>query len=98
DLLNAMLKRGNAGDPHWSEPFVRVSNVREIVDYTGASIDNPLIVTRVANNGRYWFAKQTGRVTRVAETSSSATLDVDGTETSLLIITITRHKYWRAAI
>ena len=94
DLLNTMLKRGNAGDPHWSEPFVRISNVREILDYTPTSLS----VTRVPNNGRYWFAKKTGRVLHVTETSSSVTLDVDVTETSLLIITITRHKYWRAAI
>ena len=94
DLLNTMLKRGNAGDPHWSEPFVRISNVREILDYTPTSLS----VTRVPNNGRYWFAKKTGRVLRVTETSSCVTLDVDGTETLLLIITITRHKYWRAAI
>ncbi|PYQ47637.1 MAG: hypothetical protein DMF59_18360 [Acidobacteria bacterium] len=94
DLLNTMLKRGNAGDPHWSEPFVRISNVREILDYTPTSLS----VTRVPNNGRYWFAKKTGRVLHVTETSSSVTLDVDVTETSLLIITITRHKYWRATI
>ena len=98
DLLNAMLKRGNAGDPHWSEPFVRVSNVREVLDYAGASIGNPLTVTRIVNNGRYWFAKTTGKITRATESSSSATLDVAASETSLLIITITRHKYWRAAI
>ncbi|HYS55721.1 MAG TPA: hypothetical protein VER58_18325, partial [Thermoanaerobaculia bacterium] len=98
DLLDAMLKRGNAGDPHWSEPFVRISNVREVLDYAGASIDNPLIVTRVANNGRYWFAKRTGKIVGIAEASSTATLDVEATETSLLIITITRHKYWHATI
>jgi hypothetical protein len=94
DLLNAMLKRGQAGDPHWSEPFTRVSNVREILDYTPGSLS----VTKVPNNGRYWFAKPFARIVRVSETSNSAALDVDAHETSLLIITITRHKYWRATI
>ena len=98
DILNAMMRRGNAGDPHWSDPFVRISNVREILDYREGSIDNPLSVTRVVNPGRFWFARQGGVVTRVAETSNSATVDVETSATALLIITITRHKYWRATI
>jgi hypothetical protein len=115
DILNAMMRRGNAGDPHWSDPFVRISNVREILDYREGSIDNPVTVTRVGNPGRYWFAPAPltrqppallpsgeggaqRRMRGVAETSSSTTLDVETSETALLIITITRHKYWRATI
>src|SRR5205814_4503709 len=39
-----------------------------------------------------------GTITRLSETSSSASLDVETSVTAELIITITRHKYWRATI
>jgi len=98
DLLNAMIRRGDTGDPHWSDPFVALSNVRSILDYREGSIDNPLTITQMPAAGRYWFAKQSGRVLHLDESSSSATLDVDAKPHAFLIITITRHKYWRAAI
>jgi uncharacterized membrane protein YfhO len=72
--------------------------VRTVLDYREGSIDNPLTITRVANPGRYWFEKRSGRVLRVAESFNSATVDVETTETARLVITITRHKYWQATI
>jgi len=93
-----MIRRGDSGDPHWSDPFVALSNVRSILDYREGSIDNPLTITQMPAAGRYWFAKQSGRVLHLDESSSSATLDVDAKLHAFLIITITRHKYWRAAI
>src|SRR5207237_7199614 len=71
DLLDAMIRRGNGGDPHWSERFVAISNVGDIVDYQQSSIETPVTVTPVPNSGRFWFAKGSGSVLRVSELSSS---------------------------
>jgi hypothetical protein len=119
DLLDAMRDLGRSGYAHWSEPYALLSNVRYVIDYRdGAAVDDPIRITRIANQGRYWFARQlsrnlvrTGsaivrapfvpaaaRITGSSETASSATLDVDAAGTAFLVITITRHKYWRAAI
>ncbi len=98
DLLDAMIRRGNSGDPHWSEAFIAMSNVRYILDYQRSSIEQPVTVTPVANRGRFWFARGEGRILRLRETSSSASLDVQTNDTALLVITITRHKYWRATL
>jgi len=97
DLLDAMIRRGNSGDPHWSDAFVAISNVRYIVDYKRASIDHPILVTRVPNRGRFSFPAD-GRVLRASETSSTAMIDLEATRDTLMSITITRHKYWRALI
>ena len=97
DLLDAMIRRGNSGDPHWSDAFVAISNVRYIIDYKRASIDHPILATRVPNRGRFSFPAD-GRVLRASETSSTAVIDVEATRDTLMSITITRHKYWRALI
>lgn len=98
DLLNAMMRQGNSGDPHWSEKFASISNVRAIVDYRQGSIDDPLTAIPMPATGRFWFAKRGGRVVRALESSSSAALDVEAMANAFLIITITRHKYWQATI
>ena len=95
DLLDAMMRRGN-GDPHWSDPFVRISNVGAVLDAAG-SIDQPLTLTKIAAPGRYWFGDRSAP-SFVSESSSNASLDVQSSGTSLLIITITRHKYWSATV
>jgi hypothetical protein len=41
---------------------------------------------------------QDGRVTRFAEGPNESTIDVEATGPSLLVMTVTRHKYWRAWI
>jgi len=43
-------------------------------------------------------APPAARVIGARETSSSATIDVDTPAAALLVMTVTRHKYWRAAI
>src|SRR5204863_8331603 len=84
-----------------TEPFIEMSNVRYVFDLRrpseamaeskGPSTWQPLVMHRVANRGRY-----SGNVTSIRETSSTADLEVSGP--SQLLITITRHKYWRATI
>lgn len=119
DLLDSMMRLGRSGFPRWSEPYALLSNVRYFVDYrTDGTVDAPVFLTRIPNQGRYWFAKQlsrhlvrpgsaivrqpfvpaAGRILGLRETASSATLDVDAAGPAFLAITITRHKYWRAAI
>jgi len=97
DLLDAMIRRGNSGDPRWSDAFVAISNVRYIVDFKRANIDHPILVTRVPNRGRFSFSKD-GQVLRASESSSTAAIDVETSRDALMSIAITRHKYWRALI
>ena len=44
------------------------------------------------------FTPAPAAITNVAESSHSADIDVEATGRSFLVATITRHKYWRAAI
>ncbi|HJT17013.1 MAG TPA: hypothetical protein VJ853_06490, partial [Thermoanaerobaculia bacterium] len=90
-LLDAMVRDANSGDPNWAEKFASIANVRYIVDYKRGNIDHPIVLTRIPNRGRY-----SGQILKVAETSSTADLDVQGPST--VIITITIHKYWHAFI
>jgi hypothetical protein len=114
DLLDSMKRLADSGYAQWAEPYALMSNVRYIVDYGG----DPIRLTRIPNQGRYWFARElsrhlvrTGsalvrqpfvpapaRIVGLRETSSSATLDVEANGPAFLVITVTRHKYWRAAI
>lgn len=98
DLLDAMIRRGNSGDPHWSDAFVAISNVRYVIDYKQANIDHPILVTRVPIRGRFYFSSGDGRILRASESSSMAAIDVETSGDALMSITITRHKYWRALI
>jgi hypothetical protein len=62
DLLDAMQRRGNRGEHFWSEPFALLANVRYIIDYRAdATPENPIYITRVPNQGRYWFARALSR-------------------------------------
>ncbi|HKS22385.1 MAG TPA: YfhO family protein [Thermoanaerobaculia bacterium] len=93
DLLDSMKRLANSGYARWADPFVLMANVRYVIDYGG----DPIRVTRIPNRGRYWFAAA-ARILTLRETSSSATLDVEANGPAFLVITITRHKYWRATI
>jgi uncharacterized membrane protein YfhO len=44
------------------------------------------------------FAPRPGRVLRVAEHGNAIDLDVESAGSAALIMSITRHKYWRATI
>ena len=104
ELLDRMKELGK------TEPFIAVSNVRFVLDLrepevamaeakAGPQSWQPLIVHRVPSSGRYWFANAAlARINRVAETFSSADLDVDAASFAQLMITITTHKYWQAWI
>jgi hypothetical protein len=97
-LLDAMQKRGNSGDPHWSEPFMAMASIGYVADYDAAApLQSPVVIRRVPYESRFRFAHG-GIVTRAAETSSSADVDVATPSGEALIITITRHKYWSATI
>lgn len=113
DLLDSMKRLADSGYARWSEPYMLMANVGYVIDY-----GHDLVVTRLHNQGRYWFARELSRhlvrpgcalvskpfvpapariLTR-RETGSSATLDVEANGPAFLVITITRHKYWRATI
>ena len=114
DLLDSMKRLASSGYAHWAEPYALMANVRYVVDYGG----DPIRVTRIPNQGRYWFARELSRhlvragsalvrkpfvpaparIVTLRETSSSATIDVEANGPAFLVITITRHKYWRATI
>ena len=58
DLLDSMQRLGNSGFPRWSEPFMQLSNVHYVIDYNPhGSIDSPIVIRRVPNQGRFWFAR-----------------------------------------
>jgi hypothetical protein len=101
DLYDRMKALGS------TDPFIAMSNVRYVFDFrppseamaeskNGPATWQPLVMHRVANGGRYSIDR--GRVIAVRETSSTADLDVEGSGPSQLLITITRHKYWRASV
>ena len=93
DLLDAMQRRGNSGDPHWSEPFMTMAGVDFVVDYNpGGSPASPIVVRRAPRPGRFAFAE------RVVETSSAIYLDVNASKAETLVLPVTRHKYWSATI
>ena len=143
DLLDAMRRLGSEGDPRWSEPFMTMANVRYVLDYRPLDdvlresgghpeVWRPVRIRRVADQGRYWFARSIvparsqdemnaalrripdvhgiaftpwpplpaapARIVRVRETANDAQLDVEASAASLLVITVTRHRYWRATI
>jgi len=119
-LLDEMMRRGNAGERQWAEAFAWLSNVDTIVDLVPLADvyrqphDLPHVhvvrITHVPATGRYYFPDADGRVLRVEEHANSATIDVNvapppsaalhrgGPRRHTLVITITRHKYWRATI
>jgi len=58
DLLDSMQRLGKSGFVRWSEPFIQLSNVHYIIDYNPhGSIQSPIVIRRVPNQGRYWFAR-----------------------------------------
>ena len=73
---------------------VRAANTEETLAYLRA---NPrpyfTAITPFASP-----ASHDGRVTRFSEGPNDATIDVQTTGPSLLVMTVTRHKYWRAWI
>jgi hypothetical protein len=44
------------------------------------------------------FVPATGRVLAAAETPNESTIDVEATGEALLVMSVTRHKYWKATI
>ena len=68
DLLDTMMKLGNAGYPRWAESFAAISNVRYLIDYRPLDrvvaehqpMANARIVrlTHLASTGRYYFPQQ----------------------------------------
>jgi hypothetical protein len=62
-------------------------------------VDSPEKVTYGAACVAAGFSRPApGRVTAIRETSNTATIDVDATGTTLLVASVTRHKYWSATI
>lgn len=122
DLLDAMMRLGNAGAPNWSEPFITMSNVRYVIDYVPfGDKRGPIAIRKRNDQGRYVFASRvtsallpdmrgaalvpwpafapaSGGILDIHESANEATLDVESSGRALLVITITRHKYWQAAI
>jgi hypothetical protein len=68
DLLDAMKRLGSEGVPHWSEPFMTISDAGYVLDYRPvadamreveghAEVWRPVRIRRVPAQGRYWFAR-----------------------------------------
>jgi hypothetical protein len=93
DLLDAMKRLAGSNAPGWSDRVANASNVRYILDYAPGG---GLSVQEIPNRGR--FAMAMGRVIGVEESASSAAIDVETPAPAPLVITITRHEYWRATI
>ena len=89
ELLDEMMRRGNAGDRNWSVPFILASNVRFVIDY-------PMKITRVRNRGNYYL--ESGGYAGVVENVNEATVHVSTPAPAKLIAVVTRHKYWRATV
>jgi len=109
DLLDQMMKLGNAGFPRWAEQFAQISNVRYMIDYRPitevvaerkAEKDARLVrVTKFRASARYYFPRGTpARILHIEEDGNSAAIDVECNDKALLIATVTRHKYWSAFV
>ena len=72
-------------------PFVALANVGSVL-----TVDHPVRAVRIPPRPRYFLAK--GRVLRAAETANTATIDIDVPAPEFLEISVTPHRYWRAAI
>jgi hypothetical protein len=141
DLLDALMKLGNARYTRWAESMAAISNVRYLVDLRSAeqvvAANAPpprarlVRLTKLPSTGRYYvpanviranttdailaaiqggaltrptafvgFDAPTGnaRITNIVERHNSASMDVDATSESLVVMTVTRDRYWRAAV
>jgi hypothetical protein len=72
-------------------PYVALANAGTVL-----AVDHPVRAVRIPPLPRYFVAK--GRVLRAAETANTATIDVDLPAPEFLLISVTPHRYWRAAI
>ena len=72
-------------------PYVALANAGTVL-----AVDHPVRAVRIPPMPRYFVAK--GRVLRAAETANTATIDVDLPAPEFLVISVTPHRYWRAAI
>ncbi|HKB79767.1 MAG TPA: hypothetical protein VKH35_08630 [Thermoanaerobaculia bacterium] len=62
ELLDMMMRAGNAGIPHWGETFATLAGADTLLDYrpfapTEPRQMQPLRIERIPSQGRYFFAR-----------------------------------------
>jgi hypothetical protein len=63
----------------------------------GSSAADPIRVVRLGNP-RFYFARGPGRILRAVERPNAIDLDVEADGKALLVIAVTRHKYWKGIL
>jgi hypothetical protein len=98
DLNAAMAAARNRGEPNWWKPFMAMSAATHRAMYLPFDPKRlqPIILVPEGENRR--FRAEGGTVTVLEERSNSVLVEVQSQEKTRLVCSVTRHKYWHAAV
>ena len=78
--------------------FLAMAGTTHVVELRdGSSAADPVRVIRL-DNPRFYFARGPGRIFRAVERPNAIDLDVEADGKALLVIAVTRHKYWKGIL
>lgn len=103
ELNEAMWAMRERGEPRWLETMMAMTGARHralYLPFAGGGRDvRPIIIVPVPSNGPYVFQPAgAGKVESVESSSNRVRLDVTAVSDAMLVLAVTRHKYWRATI
>ena len=80
------------------QKFLAMAGTTHVIELRdGSSATDPIRIVRLGNP-RFYFAPGRGRIIRADERPNAIDLDVEADGKALLIIAVTRHKYWKGIL
>jgi len=80
------------------QKFLAMAGTTHVIELRdGSSATNPVRIVRLGNP-RFYFDRGSGRILRAVERPNAIDLDVEADGKALLVIAVTRHKYWKGIL